>query len=302
MPTSPYRPVNLQWRLFRGSQALGEGLLSANQLRSSAWRRPLRDVYADSRLDPDHGLSCHAAALLMPSGSALSGPSAAWLFGVESAAGAGDAVHVSVPSKASFGPVSGLVVHSVELPPAEITTQAGLPCTTAARTAWDLARWFEPIRAVPTLDAMLGRGLISPAELDALLHSREGTRGWRRAAAVFDLVDGRAQSAPESVIRVRLVRAGLPRPEPQHPVTVHGHTLYPDLAWPEFQVALEYDGGHHADPTALDLDRRRLNLLVGAGWVVLHATRQHLGRGFDQLRRDVETALRKAGWTGEPCP
>lgn len=300
MPTSPYRPANLQWQLFRGSQALEEGLLSVNQLRSSAWRRPLRDVYADSRLEPDHGLSCHAAALLMPAGSALSGASAAWLFGIESAAGAGDPVHVSVPAKASFGPVSGLTVHSVQLSPAEITTQLGLPCTTAARTAWDLARWCEPIRAVPILDAMLSRGLITPAGLGSLLEARNGTRGWRRAAAVFDLADGRAQSPPESVIRVRLIRAGLPRPEPQHPITVPGHTLHPDLAWPDFRVALEYDGGHHADPAALDLDRQRLNLLVGAGWVVLHATRQHLGRGFDQLRRDVEAALRAAGWTGRP--
>jgi AbiEi antitoxin C-terminal domain len=302
MPTSPYRPVNLQWRLFRGSQALDEGLLSANQLRSSAWRRPLRDVYADSRLEPDHGLSCHAAALLMPPGSALSGPSAAWLFGIESAVRADDAVHVSVPARASFGPISGLVVHSMELPPAEVTTQHGLPCTTAARTAWDLARWFEPVRAVPVLDAMLCHGLITSAELGSWSSTREGTRGWRRAAAAFSLADGRAQSPPESVIRIRLVGAGLPRPEAQHPITVHGRTLHPDLAWPEFRVALEYDGGHHADPGALDLDCQRLNLLVGAGWVVLHATRQHLGRGFDQLRRDVEAALRRAGWTGGSNP
>jgi hypothetical protein len=298
MPTTPYRPINLQWQLFRGSQALDEGLLTPNQLRSSAWRRPLRDVYADSRLEPDHGLSCHAAALLMPPSAVLSGPSAAWLHGVEAAVGADDAVHVSVPPGTGFGPVNGLVVHSVELPAGEVTTQIGLRCTTASRTVWDLARWFELVKAVPVLDAMLGRGLVTPVELRLSLAAREGMRGWRRAAAAFDLADGRAQSPPESVIRVRLVRAGLPRPEPQHPIAMRGLTLHPDLAWPDFHVALEYDGSHHAEPDALDLDRRRLNLLVGAGWVVLHATRQHLGHGFDQLRRDVEAALRAAGWPG----
>jgi hypothetical protein len=298
MPTLPYRPPNLQWQLFRGSQALDEGLLTPNQLRSSAWRRSLRDVYADSRLEPDHGLSCRAAALLIPPAAVFSGPSAAWLHGVEPAVGAGDAVHVSLPPGTAFGPVNGLVVHHVELPPDDVTSQLGLPCTTAVRTAWDLASWYQPVKAVPVLDAMLGRRIVTPADLASTLELREGVRGWRRATAAFDLADARAQSAPESVIRVRLVRAGLPRPEPQYPIVVRGCTLHPDLAWPDYLVALEYDGAYHGEPGALDFDRRRLNLLVGAGWVILHATRQQLGAGFDQLRREVEAALRAAGWPG----
>jgi hypothetical protein len=299
VPISPYRPRDLQWQVFRGSQALDEGLLTPNQLRSAAWRRPLRDVYADSRLEPGHGLSCHAAALLMPSTAALSGPSAAWLHDIEPAVRTGDEVHVAVPPDTSFGPVRGLVVHAVDLPAGDVTSRLGILCTTAARTAWDLARWFEPVRSVPILDAMLGRGLVTPSELGSWLSDREGARGWRRAAAAFQLADGRAQSPPESVIRVQLVRAGLPRPEPQYPIPLSGGmTLHPDLAWPEYRVALEYDGAHHADPEHLDLDRRRLNLLVGAGWVVLHATRQHLGSGFAQLARDVGAALQAAGWDG----
>ncbi|MGC9666887.1 endonuclease domain-containing protein [Planosporangium sp. 12N6] len=287
--------------MFRGSLALDEGLLTPSQLRSSAWRRLMRDVYADSRLDVDHGLSCHAAALLMPPAAALAGTSAAWLHGVESAAGRTDRVHVAVPPGTRLGPVLGLAVHAVELPDDDVTSRLGIRCTTATRTAWDTASWFDPVRAVPILDAMLGRGLVTPAELTSWVREREGTRGWRRAAVAFDLADGRAQSPPESVIRVRLVRAGLPRPEPQYPIPLPGAlTLHPDLAWPEFRVAVEYDGAYHADPGQLELDRRRLNLLVGAGWVVLHATRKHLGRDFAQLVREVTAALRSAGWDGRP--
>ncbi|HEV7965329.1 MAG TPA: hypothetical protein VGP57_22475 [Actinoplanes sp.] len=301
MPISPYRPDSLQWQVFRGSQALDEGLLTPNQLRSSAWRRPLRDVYADSRLEPGHGLACHAAALLMPATAVLAGPSAAWSHDVEWAAGPADEVHVTVPPGTSFGPVRGLVVHAVELPAGDVTSRLGIRCTTEARTAWDIASWFDPVKAVPVLDAMLGRGLVAPAELASWLRERKGSRGWRRAALAFDLADGRAQSPPESAIRVRLVRAGLPRPEPQYPVSLPGGlTLHPDLAWPAFRVALEYDGAYHADPAHLELDRRRLNLLVGAGWVVLHATRSHLGAGFAQLAREVGAALRSAGWDGRP--
>jgi hypothetical protein len=206
-----------------------------------------------------------------------------------------------VPPDTSFGPVRGLVVHAVKLPAVEVTSRLGIRCTTAARTAWDLASWLDPAKAVPVIDDMLGRELVTNAELASWLREREGSRGWRRAALAFSLADGRAQSPPESVIRVRLIRAGLPRPEPQYPISLPGGiTLHPDLAWPKFRVALEYDGAYHADPSHLELDRRRLNLLVGAGWVVLHATRQHLGRGFAQLARQVEAALRSAGWDGRP--
>jgi very-short-patch-repair endonuclease len=93
-----------------------------------------------------------------------------------------------------------------------------------------------------------------------------------------------------------LVLAGLPCPVPQHPVETRDGVLHPDLVWPEYRVALEYDGAYHGEPNRLDLDRRRLNRLVTQGWIVLHATRQHLGREFDTLVNQVWAALRSRGW------
>jgi very-short-patch-repair endonuclease len=37
-------------------------------------------------------------------------------------------------------------------------------------------------------------------------------------------------------------------------------------------VAVEYDGAWHAEGAQFPRDRRRLNALVAAGWVVLHLT------------------------------
>ncbi|HEY7175359.1 MAG TPA: hypothetical protein VH442_10615, partial [Micromonosporaceae bacterium] len=104
--------------------------------------------------------------------------------------------------------------------------------TSPPRTAWDLGRWMPPLASVPIIDGLLGIGRVSASDLRAYATDRIGERGPRRAIAAIDLADGRAQSPPESVVRVRLVMAGLPKPVPQLPITVPGGiTLHPDLAW-----------------------------------------------------------------------
>lgn len=298
MPPMPIRPPALAWRVFRGRDAVDDGLLTPAELRSRAWQRLLRGVYADSRLERDHLLQCRAAALLSPAEAAVAGPSAAYLLGVETAVDAGDPVHLLVDPKRRFGPVQGLRVHTGALPEPDVTMRQGLRCTAAARTAWDIALWTDLETAVAILDAMLHQGLVTQPELAVLLGRRRaaGAKGTRRAARAFDLSDGRAQSRPESVLRVRLVLRGVPPPVPQYPVAVRsGMVLHPDLAWPEYRVALEYDGAYHSETDRLHLDRRRLNQLADAGWLVLHATSRRLYRDFEGLLREVQRALRSRG-------
>jgi hypothetical protein len=92
---------------------------------------------------------------------------------------------------------------------------------------------------------------------------RFGQRGSRRSMTAFELTDGRAESRPESQLRVRLVGSGLPRPVAQLPIVLpNGLILHPDLAWEEYRVAVEYDGIWHASAAQLHRDRRRLNLLA----------------------------------------
>lgn len=97
MPPPPHRPSALAWQVFRGSDAVRRGLLTRHQLRGASWVRLLHDVYADARLDRDHGLACRAAVLRLPPEAAIAGPSAAYLLGVDHAASFTDDVHVLVP-------------------------------------------------------------------------------------------------------------------------------------------------------------------------------------------------------------
>ena len=77
-----------------------------------------------------------------------------------------------------------------------------------------------------------------------------------------------------------------------------GRVLQVDLGWEEYQVAVEYDGHWHADPEQLHLDRRRLNELQAAGWIVVHATGARMGRAFPGLLSELREALRSRGWPG----
>jgi hypothetical protein len=284
-----YRPPQLCGQVFRGSIAIDEGLLTRGQLRTPAWRRLFRDVYADWRLEPTHAVRCHGALLLAPPEAVISGPSAALLHGVEDAAGDHDPIDLTVPTTVPYGPVKGLTVHTVDLHADDVRSRV----TTPQRTAWDVATRLDLVSAVGILDGLLPK----LDDLESIADAYRGERGWRRAGDAFALVDGRAQSRPESAMRVRLILAGLPRPVPQLPVPVRGGlVLHPDLAWEDYRVALEYEGEHHAGHDQLEHDRARLNRLVSAGWIVLHATRRHLGRDFPELLRQVEAALRSRGW------
>jgi Protein of unknown function (DUF559) len=297
MPPQPHRPRELQWQIFRGSTAVDQGLLSVKQLRGKAWARIRHDVYADARLERDHELHCRAAVLRLPHGAVLAGPSAAYLDGVRHAAGPNDDVHVIAAPGAVKCPRRGLRIHHTDLGPDEYRTgQAGLR-TTPARTAWDLASWLDPVRAVSIIDGLLGLGALATADLADWVDKRRGQRGWLSARRAFELADGRAQSPPESQLRVRLVLAGLPRPAAQYPVRLPtGLLLHPDLGWPEFKVAVEYDGEWHADADQLHHDRQRLNALVSAGWIVLHVTSRRLARDFAGVLCEVRAALASRGW------
>jgi very-short-patch-repair endonuclease len=189
-------------------------------------------------------------------------------------------------------------VHHVELSAGDVDTTSGLPRTTPNRTVWDLSTWLAPTASVPSIDSLLGLGVVNAEALNEYISRRRGLRGFQKVSRAVDLSDGKAQSAPESVLRVRLVLAGLPRPAVQLPVRIGSTTLHPDLAWPEYLVAMEYDGKWHDDPSQMPRDRRRLNTLVAGEWAVLHVTSDLLWRDFRTVVAEARATLRSRGWPG----
>ena len=267
------RPEPLRGRVFRARDALDRGLLTRDALRSSAWRRLYRGVYADAVLPLGPGLRIAGAALLVPPSGAFSGRAAAHLLGAGELLDPAAPLEVTVPPRQSFGPVAGLVVRRFPLPPEDVRTAHGFRCTTALRTAVDIARSEPPADAVAAIDVLAHKGLVLADELAAAAAALPVGRGCRQARRVAALVDARAESQPESRVRLLLVQAGL-SPVPQYTVR-DGEGRFVarvDLAFPELRVAVEYDGAWHAEGAQFRRDRRRLNALVAAGWVVLHLT------------------------------
>jgi hypothetical protein len=102
------------------------------------------------------------------------------------------------------------------------------------------------------------------------------------------LATGKAESPPESMLRLIVVEAGFPVPEPQYEIpTVDGRRLYVlDLAWPALRIALEYDG-FAAHEERQERDAERDVRMAGRGWITIRATAADLrdpGRVLAELR------------------
>jgi very-short-patch-repair endonuclease len=267
------------------------GLLTAGELRSSAWRRLYRGIYADADLPDSFGTRLGGATLLVPPSAVFSGRTAAYLHGAPTLVEPGTPVEVSVPVGVRFGPVVGLRIRQTTLPPSDVGIIRSWRCTTAVRSALDIARWEPLIEAVVALDVLLARVVVGRSELREAAGSMGSRRGARRTQRAVALADHRAESPPESRLRVLLALAGLSA-VPQFTVRNASGDFVArvDLAFPEHRVAIEYDGAWHGEPGQFAKDRRRLNALVAAGWTVVHVTAADL-RDAEELIARIRALL-----------
>jgi hypothetical protein len=275
--------------VFVGSHAIADGFLTAKQLRERSYRRLVQGVYADPALVLDHRLRCSGVALLLPAGAAIGGLSAAAWHGAPHA-GTFDPVTVLRPADVEWRGPREVRVHRSDLSPAEVEVHDGVPVTSALRTAWDVAA-LEPLgTSVAALDAMLRARTVSTAEIGAMADAGAGRWRVSRVRTAVPLVDARAESAPESRVRVALVVAGLP-PVPQYEVYDGGSFVARvDLAFPEARLAIEYDGEHHFEGNQIPVDDARIRRLEAAGWRVIRLSAPDL-RALDAVVARVLVAL-----------
>lgn len=144
--------------------------------------------------------------------------------------------------------------------------------TTPEATAVRLAGLLTREEGVIAVDQMVAAGVVDLAAVRALAAAGRG-RGSTRARRVCAL----AGSPQETRLRLLLQTSGLPIPIAQYRVISGGRSVARvDFAWPEYRVALEYDGLWHAAPGQFAKDRQRLNRLREAGWRVVFVTARDL--------------------------
>ncbi|MEU4229702.1 DUF559 domain-containing protein [Nonomuraea sp. NPDC026600] len=176
------------------------------------------------------------------------------------------------------------------LPAADITEHKGVRLTTQERTALDCVRWLPRMEAVAALDQFLRRGV----DLEALWHQ---STSWH-LRDTLSLADQGAGSPRESWLRVILVDGGLPRPTTQIRVPLADDRFaYLDLGWPDFRVAVEYDGQQHHTSSADQLhDERRRAELRSLGWRIIAVRRDVFpGQTADLLHQVADTLIQQ-GW------
>lgn len=172
---------------------------------------------------------------------------------------------------------------------ADLAVRAHVPVTSVARTLVDVGG----DGLGPVVDDALRRGLTTLPELRGCLDRL--CRGRRHTAALAKVLaergpgyDPGGSDREREVVRT-LVAAGLPAPVQQHTVVVAGRTFRLDVAYPDAEVAVEFDGWDaHRGLEAFHGDRERARLLVAAGWRLLHVTARTTPA---ELVRDVRALL-----------
>jgi very-short-patch-repair endonuclease len=196
-------------------------------------------------------------------------------------------------------PPAKLIVHSETLARGEVNAVDGMAVTTAARTGFDLGR-HTPLRlhAVQRLDALANATDVKAVDIESVMAAHPYARGVARLRRVLPLVDGGAESPQETLTRLVLIDAGLPRPRTQ--INVYNEygdfVARIDMGYDDVLVGIEYDGPQHwTDPAVRQRDIDKQVELRDLGWTTIRVSRDLLKYRRATFVDRVATALRGRG-------
>ncbi|RFA09712.1 hypothetical protein B7R54_11200 [Subtercola boreus] len=287
----------------RTAHRLGVG---AGRLRSADLRAPFHGVHTsagagrqpgdEDRLVREAVARCHAFATVLRPGERFSHTTAALLWGAALPRSFTTApLHVAVPDPARARRARGTVGHT--LPPSPMVIRRGLPVTDPTTTWFGAAQLLSLDELVALGDHLIHRPVhpvrgdrrpyVTLAELEAHARSARGP-SVNRARVALALMNGRAESRPESLLRLLLHRAGLPKPEvnPELCDSTGRRIGRADLVFREARVIVEYDGQQHrTNDRQYEKDATRLERFHLDDWHVIRVRKEGL---FDFPRRTTE--------------
>jgi hypothetical protein len=282
-------------RLVVASEALASGALTRYELQHR-YVKLHRNVYAPIGLELTARDRAAAAWLWSGREAVLVGNSAAAMLGTRWMS-AGEPAEVG---RTRYPSSRGILVRSGAIADDEMHQLDDIPCTTAARTAYDIGRRLPMDASVIRLDSLLHATRCGVADVEKIAARYPGARGVRGLRTTLELVDGGAESPQETRLRLLLVRAGLPRPMTQIPVADDRGRIVRriDMGWPEWMVGVEYDGEQHwTGPAAYEDDINRLDFLAAKGWWIVRVGANHLRRVPAGVVKRASDALRTRGCT-----
>lgn len=295
-------PAELRDRSFNTRDAAAHGI-GGERLRRRDLDRPFRGVRT---LHPTVTLAERARAYAprLTDKGFISHTSAAALWGMPLPLTIDGRVHVSHPHRHRAVRTVGVVGHHLVIRAEEITEIDGFPVTTPERTWCDLAGLVGLEALVAAGDRLLWHRapLTTPERVRDMAARHPGRRGRVDRMHALALLSDRADSPPESILRTRIVRSGLPTPAVNVPLRgPNGDWIgQPDLAFIEYREVLEYEGdGHRTDRAQWLKDLARVPRFEDFDWHVTRAGSDDLGSGSRRILEVLARRLRGKGWNGE---
>lgn len=216
--------------------------------------------------------------------------------------------HVIRPEGAAHLNRPHVIVHRMKLYDDEVTVLDGIPITTPERTWLDLAEMLTVDELVVAGDSCVrvprpefeGRDLplCSIGDLQRMIDRHKGKRGLRRAKEAIKLIRVGSDSPQESLLRLALVRAGLPEPELNVPIISEDGVRHhePDLSYRKYKVGIEYEGEHHGEERQIVRDIARSERYAALGWTEVRISNRHMFNEAKPAVSKVRAALTQAGW------
>ncbi len=299
--------------VFTRAQARSCGWTDAAITRAidSGRVRRVRHGYLTCNTDPSLVLDIVAAAQACPNG-VVSHRSAAALWRIPIVGRRAGRPELTVAPD-GIGSLAGAGLYRATLRPDDVESVAGMPVTSPARTAVDLARHLPFTAGVAALDHVLNRRLATADDIDDVLCACWNWPGIRRARHVAAAADGRAESPLESVSRLVFARLGLPAADLQ-PRIFDARQIFCgrcDFYWDDFGVVGEADGRDKYDGREVLWEEKerqegleRLGIVVVRwGWTVAtkrtQELRNRLGDGFERGRQRDRSGLPRK-WSVRP--
>jgi hypothetical protein len=262
----------------------------------------------------DTDLRLEAVHRLVPGDVPLGGWAALRRLGVDALDGrTGPSGSTLLPITVCTGPVGrlrlqpGLAVDRSTLLDVDVVERDGVLMTSAERSCLDVMRFFGAEEGLVAADATVRAGFTTKERLTAALARMSGLKGVPRARLAVSLVDGRAESLPESRLRyVWVVEAKLPVPL-VNPVVVDLDGRFvarADLVDPDAGTVGEYDGSQHRELAQHTADNVREEDIEGLNLQVTRSTSldlwPHRRRLVDRLRvahqRGIDRDRGKDAW------
>jgi len=245
-----------------------------------------------------------AARALLPDDAVLHGDTALWVHGIDWFTEDDSPIDVAFLRPDRIRRRPHLRVRARSFHRDDVVDSPWGPVTSVERTAYDVAR--DPLvhRSIPRLDALAratdpltsvrrtprpGVVVPSPCGIDldgvqAVVDRNPGARWIRRVHEALALMDGGAESPPESQLRLVVSTAGFPGLETQIEVFDGARFVARlDMGWREHKIGIEYDGEYHLLQVQASRDAARADDLRSCGWRLVNVDKERLAQEGELL-------------------